>query len=281
MTEIAKTVRFKTKELKMKELRVFEHERFGKVRTVVIDGEPWFVGRDITLILEYSNGNRDIIRHVDEEDRLMLDSETQYRFGIELGQRGGWLINESGLYSLILSSTKSQAKTFKHWVTSEILPTIRKYGMYATPETIEKLIYNPEYIINILTMLKNEQKKTNRLEQENALLKDKCTYLNEILASENAIPITVIAKDYGMSAVRLNYILYDLKIQYKMKCGTWLLYQQYADCGYTKSKTYIYEENKSAVHTYWTQKGRLFLYELLKREGYIPICEQNESEVIL
>ena len=113
------------------EVITFNNEEFGSVRCVSIDNEPWFVGKDVADILGYQNGNRDIIRHVDEEDRMMLNEKTQYQNGIEfeykeLGQRGGWLINESGLYSLILHSKLPSAKKFKHWVTSEIFPSINK-----------------------------------------------------------------------------------------------------------------------------------------------------------
>lgn len=99
---------------------------FEEIRTMMINDEPWFVGKDVASVLGYQNSNRDINRHVDEEDRKMLDGKTQYQNGIELGQRGGWLINESGLYALIMSSKLPNAKKFKKWVTSEVLPTIRK-----------------------------------------------------------------------------------------------------------------------------------------------------------
>ncbi len=261
----------------MNKIQIFEHEKFGRIRTLTIDGEPWFVGKDVAAILGYSNGNRDIVRHIDEEDRIMLDSKTQYQNGIELGQRGGWIINESGLYSLILGSEKSEAKEFKRWITREVLPAIRKYGVYATTETIEKFVYNPEFMIKVFTELLNEQQKNKKLRSENAVLTEKCSYLAIITKSENAIPITVIAKDYGMSAQEFNGLLHFLGIQYKLKCGTWVLYQEYADCGYTKSRTFVYDEEKNgtSVHTYWTQKGRLFLYETLKGIGVLPKCERS------
>ena len=112
------------------EVITFNNEEFGSVRCMSIDNEPWFTGKDVANILGYQNGNRDIIRHVDEEDRMMLNEKTQYQNGIEfeykeLGQRGGWLINESGLYSLILHSKLPSAKKFKHWVTNEVLPSIK------------------------------------------------------------------------------------------------------------------------------------------------------------
>lgn len=109
-------------------MKIFENAEFGKIRTVELDGQPFFVGKDVAEILGYQNQNRDIVRHVDEEDRVM--SETQYQNGIELGQRGGWLIDESGLYSLVLSSKLPSAKKFKRWITAEVLPAIRKTGGY-------------------------------------------------------------------------------------------------------------------------------------------------------
>ena len=119
----------------MNEIQVFSNPEFGEVRTTTINNEPWFVGKDVAQVLGYENQNRDIQRHVDEEDRVLLGEKTQYQIGIEfdykaLGQRGGWLINESGLYSLILSSKLPGAKKFKRWVTSEVLPSIHRNGGY-------------------------------------------------------------------------------------------------------------------------------------------------------
>lgn len=131
----------------MKELQIFTNVEFGEIRTLLIDDQPWFVGKDVAKVLGYENQNRDIVTHVDVEDRKMLD-KTQYENGIEfnykeLGQRGGWIINESGLYSLILSSKLPNAKKFKRWVTSEVLPEIRRTGGYidkkATPQQLEQL----------------------------------------------------------------------------------------------------------------------------------------------
>lgn len=129
------------------EVQLFENEEFGKIRTLVLNGEPWFVGKDVAEKLGYENQNRDIQRHVDEEDRIMLNSETQYQNGTEfdykiLGQRGGWIINESGLYALIFGSKLESAKRFKHWVTSEVLPAIRKTGSYnLTPQNHMELMF--------------------------------------------------------------------------------------------------------------------------------------------
>lgn len=118
------------------EITIFNNADFGEIRTLTLDGNPWFVGKDVATALGYENQNRDIVRHVDEDDRLMLDGETQYQNGIELsykdlGQRGGWIINESGLYALIFGSRLESAREFKRWVTSEVLPSIRKTGKYS------------------------------------------------------------------------------------------------------------------------------------------------------
>ena len=116
----------------MNEMTIFKNENFGEVRTVVIDDIPYFVGKDVAIILGYERPTKATVEHVDADDRIMISGKTQSRFGIELGQRGGWLINESGLYSLILSSKMPNAKKFKRWVTGEVLPQIRKTGNYST-----------------------------------------------------------------------------------------------------------------------------------------------------
>ena len=113
----------------MNELKIFKKEEFGEIRTLDIDGDPWFVGKDVAEILGYERYTKAVVDHVDEDDRINIDGKTQSQFGIELGQRGGWLINESGLYSLILSSKLPTAKAFKKWVTSEVLHAIRKDGL--------------------------------------------------------------------------------------------------------------------------------------------------------
>ena len=115
----------------MNKMTIFKNENFGEVRTVLIDDIPYFVGKDVAEILGYERPTKATVEHVDTDDRIMISGETQSRFRIELGQRGGWLINESGLYSLILSSKMPNAKKFKRWVTGEVLPQIRKTGSYS------------------------------------------------------------------------------------------------------------------------------------------------------
>ena len=251
------------------QIQTFTNEQFGQIRTVLIDGEPWFVGKDVATSLGYSNPAKAIRDHVDEEDklgeRIVLSGQT----------REAILVNESGLYSLILSSKLPTAKVFKRWVTSDVLPSIRKTGGYATPEAIYKTLTEPKNLIIVLETLAEEQAKNKRLTAENAVLSVKAKYYDAILASSESLPITQIAKDYGMSAVTLNKLLCDMDIQFK-RCGTWILYQDYADKGYTQTKTFIINENQTKSYTTWTQKGRLFLYNLLKAHGIVPMCERPE-----
>lgn len=254
------------------ELQMFNSTEFGSVRVTTVNGEIMFVGKDITDILGYTNPSKALTDHVDDEDKLNNDSLSS------LGQRGGWLINESGLYSLILSSKMPNAKKFKHWVTAEVLPAIRKHGMYAMDEILD----NPDLAIAVLTQLKEERERRKELEkttliqrQQIAELQPKASYYDLILQNKNTVPITQIAKDYGMSGRKFNELLHELGVQYKFR-KTWLLYQQYAECGYTQSRTYAIDESRSVMHTYWTQKGRLFLYDLLKSEGILPVIEQED-----
>lgn len=156
----------------MNELQIFSNEKFGKLRIVLINEEPWFVGKDATQDLGYENESDAISKHVSKEDKIYWDSETQSRFTSEfnykdLGQRGGWLVNESGLYDLIFGSKLKSAKLYKRWVTKEVLPSIRKYGAYLTPEKIEEVLTNPDTIIQLATILKKEQEKNQVLQIEN------------------------------------------------------------------------------------------------------------------
>lgn len=254
------------------ELQVFNSTEFGSVRTATVNGEVMFVGKDVADILEYTNTAKAIRDHVDEEDKLTE------RIVLSGQNREVIFINESGLYSLILSSKMPNAKKFKHWVTAEVLPAIRKHGMYAIDEILE----NPDLAIAALTQLKEERERRKQLEcqtliqrQQIAEMQPKASYYDLILQNKNTVPITQIAKDYGMSGRKFNELLHELGVQYKFR-KTWLLYQQYAECGYTQSRTYAIDESRSVMHTYWTQKGRLFLYDLLKCEGILPVIEQED-----
>lgn len=249
-------------------LMLFSNEEFGEIRTLLIDGEPWFVGKDIATALGYSKPTDAIRKHVAAEDRGISKTETP-SFTQDMV-----VISESGLYSLILTSKLPSAKKFKHWVTSEVLPSIRKHGAYMTAETLYKTMSEPRELAKLFTALADEKDKSRKLTADNALLSVKAKYYDKILASPDAIPVTFIAKDYGMSAAAFNRMLYNYNIQFPLR-SSWCLYQEYADKGYTQTKTFEYAENHVRVHTCWTQKGRLFLYEFLKSNGILPLCERN------
>ncbi len=250
-------------------LLLFNNEEFGEIRTLLIDGEPWFVGIDVAVALGYAKPHNALNRHVDGDDSLkrgVIDP---------VGRRHDTIfINESGMYSLILSSRLPNAKKFKRWVTSEVIPSIRKYGAYMTAETLYKTMSDPRELAKLLNALADEKDKNKKLTADNALLSVKAKYYDKILASPDAIPVTFIAKDYGMSASAFNRMLYHYGIQYPLR-KSWCLYQDYAEKGYTQTKTYSYSENRVCVHTCWTQKGRLFLYEFLKSNGILPLCERT------
>lgn len=255
----------------MSDLQIFNFNN-KEIRTLVIEGEPYFVGKDVADILGYQNGSRDINRHVDEEDRhkAMIFDGNQYK--------GTITINESGLYSLILSSKLPKAKEFKHWVTSEVLPAIRKHGAYMTPAKIEEVLTDPDTIIQLATQLKQEREGRLIAEQRIGELTPKADYCDRVLADKSLVTITQIAKDYGMSGRALNATLHDFGVIYKQG-ETWFLYAKYQKTGWTHSETIMVDKKdgtqKAVLNTKWTQKGRLGLYELLKAHGILPLIERE------
>ena len=235
--------------------QIFKNKEFGQIRTCMVDGETYFVGKDVASGLGYKNTKNALMRHVDEEDKLGA------RFTTSGQNREMIVINESGLYSLILSSKLDSARRFKRWVTSEVLPQIRKNGRY-------------------------ELEQQNRvLESRNALLeeitiqqKPLTDYARIILSSTQTVTITQIAQDYGMSPVGMNQLLFKLHIQHKVG-GQWILYIPYLNKGYVQSFSSYFVKSDGEVqvklHTRWTQSGRLFLYEELKKAGVLPLMELN------
>ena len=235
---------------------VFKSKEFGQIRTCTVKGETYFVGKDVASALGYINDSKAIRDHVDEEDKRL-----GVQFVTPKGNRQATVINESGLYSLILSSKLESARRFKRWVISEVLPQIRKNGRY-------------------------ELEQQNRvLESRNALLeeitvqqKPLTDYARTILSSTQTVTITQIAQDYGMTPVGMNQLLFKLHIQHKVG-GQWILYIPYLNKGYVQSFSSYFVKSDGEVqvklHTRWTQSGRLFLYEELKKAGVLPLIESN------
>ncbi|WP_462305186.1 phage antirepressor [Acidaminococcus massiliensis] len=200
------------------------------------------------------------------------------------GVKAGDYIPENMVYRLGFKANNEVAQRFQAVLADEVLPSIRKHGAYMTEETLEKALLNPDGLIKILTALKNEQARTKALREEAAKqnqligeLKPKADYTDKILASKGTVPITAIAKDYGMSGRAMNKVLADLKIIYQM-AGQWLLYSRYQAKGYTHSKSFAFNHADGRpdvkMTTEWTQKGRLFLYQKLKKHGILPMIEQ-------
>ena len=204
------------------------------------------------------------------------------------GKQKTTVINESGLYSLLflmkpakardvdpayVAEREKRLKSFRRWVTHEVLPSIRKTGVYITDEVLERLREDERYIDELLNRLLNEEDKNSMLTGRVEEMYPKVRYCDTVLLCSDAIQTSVIAKDYGMSCVAFNKLLNGLKVQYKVG-NTWLLYQNYSGKGYTVSRTYYADYNGSQVHTHWTQKGRRFLYDLLKWYGILPTAER-------
>lgn len=231
----------------MNDIQIFSNEQFGQVRVIDIDGEGWLVGKDVAIAVGYNRPSEAIRQHCDEDDTL------KHRIMDGLGRnQETLLINESGLYSLIMSSKLPQAKKFKKWVTSDVLPSIRKHGMYATDE----LINNPDLLIAAATKIKEERQA--RLEAEK--LRDKLIHQNKLYTTSE------IAKELGLkSATKLNGLLAEKKIQYKQN-KTWLLYSKYADCGYVSIKQDILDNGHIIYDRKWSGKGRDFILNLFEEE---------------
>lgn len=172
----------------MNDITTFTSERFGSVRTLDVCGEPWFIGKDVAAVLGYSNARDAIRKHVDDEDKGVANCDT---LG---GSQELTIINESGLYSLILSSKLPNAKEFKRWVTSEILPAIRKHGAYMTPDTIEQALTDPDTIIKIATQLKEERQKRKALETQAELDRPKVVFADAVSAAQTSILVGELAK---------------------------------------------------------------------------------------
>jgi anti-repressor protein len=264
----------------MVDLQVFNNEQFGEVRTVNENGKVMFCGKDVAVALGYSNTNKALNDHCKKDgvtNRYLTDNlgrEQQAKF-----------ITESNLYRLIAHSKLPAAEKFEHWVFDEVLPSIRRHGAYMTAGTIDKVLQDPDFGIRLLSELKTEREQRKQLELDNLKkdqligeLKPKADYTDIILQSKALVTITQIAKDYGMSGKAMNKILHRFGVQYNQS-GQWLLYAKYHSLGYTHSETIYFQHTDgkpdTKMNTKWTQKGRLFIYELLKKNHILPLIEQD------
>ena len=251
----------------MKNQIIFKNEEFGQIRTCMVNGETYFVGKDVADALGYINPHKAMRDHVDKEDKLTERI-------VQSGQaRATIIINESGLYSLILSSKLDSARRFKRWVTSEVLPQIRKNGRYELEQHNKELEAQNHQLTDQARLLESRNILLEEITREQKPLTD---YARNILSSTQTVTVTQIAQDYGFSAVRFNELLNKLRIQHKVG-GQWILYLPYLNRGYVQSFSSYYVKPDGEVqvklHTRWTQSGRLFLYEELKKAGVLPLIE--------
>ncbi len=254
-------------------METFSSQEFGSVRIIEEDGKYLFCGIDVASALGYSKPRNAITAHCRYALKRGVPHPQAPDKLMEM-----FFIPEGDVYRLIVQSKLPSAERFESWVFDEVIPTIRKHGAYVT----DTVLNNPDLLEQALNALKAEREKRAELEAKNAIqlgiiqeMEPKVSYYDIILRTKNAVPITLIAKDYGMSATRLNRILHALDIQYRVG-GTWMLYQKYAAEGYTVTHTYIVDQHTSRMHTCWTQKGRLFLYDLLCDNGIYPVMEGRE-----
>ena len=244
----------------MNELMIFNNPEFGEIRTVEVNGEPWFVGKDVATALGYGEGKslaNAVANHVDEEDKGVTELMTPG------GNQKMVIINESGLYSLVLSSKLPGAKRFKRWITSEVIPSIRKHGAYLTPETLEAAILNPDTMIRLCTALKEEQDKRKALEAANAtlavdnqIMRPKADYFDELVDRNLLTSFRETAKQLDVKEKAFVQFLLDKKYIYRDKKGKLMPYAD-KNAGLFEIKECVNEKTQwSGTQTLITPKGR-------------------------
>ena len=277
-------------------IQSFTNTEFGELEILQEGDKFWFPATKCAQILGYSNPYKAILDHCKKYGLTKREGVflKRNKDGSTMEQvNAANYISEGNLYRLICRSKLESAERFEYWVFEDVLPSIRKHGAYISPEVLEELQKNTEKNAELLATLATEQRNRLRLEDENRRLSEaertlratveitqpKATYYDLILENPDAVPVTLIAKDYGYSAVKFNALLHEYKIQFAVG-GTWELYQEYADLGYTHNNVHYTKTGHNKVHMCWTQKGRLFLYDFLKKEGILPMIEQPRQEVM-
>lgn len=233
----------------MMEMKIFNNTEFGEIRTIVKDNEPMFCLADVCKALELEQVSR-------VKSRLKEDGVTTSKVIDRLGrEQEATFINESNLYKTIFQSRKESAERFTEWVTGEVLPLIRKHGIYATDNVIDNILNNPDFGIELLIKLKEERAARVEAERKNAIL----MHVNKTYT------VTEIAKELGLkSAVQLNKMLAEKKIQYYIN-GTWVMYSKYSNLGYEEIKQEVLDTGRVIYHRRITQLGREFILDLFTK----------------
>ena len=244
-------------------IQKFRNEQFGEIRTMVDEkGEPWFVGTDVAKMLGYNQSDKAILRHTDEDDRMKCTVTDNLGRG-----QSTFVINESGLYSLVLASKLPQAKAFKRWVTKEVLPQIRKTGGYIPLKDQEgRELTDLEIMCRAMMIMK---KSIEQKEQLIADLQPKADYVDEVLDSVDCLTMTQVAKGLGMTVHDLTTRLLQDGIIYEQS-GQYMLYAPYARRGLATCRTHTHRDLFGTVHTHtylvWTEKGKKFINEHIKKD---------------
>ncbi|CAC9376977.1 TPA: phage antirepressor KilAC domain-containing protein [Staphylococcus aureus] len=250
----------------MQALQRFQNSQFGDLEILTIEGKQWFPATEVAMTLGYSNPRDAINRHV--KRRGVVNHDVIDSLGRKQNKK---FIDEGNLYRLISRSKLPQAEQFEEWVFDEVLPAIRKHGIYATDNVIEQTLKDPDYIITVLTEYKKEKEQNLLLQQEIGELKPKADYVDEILKSTGTLATTQIAADYGISAQKLNKLLHEARLQRKVN-KQWVLYSEHMGKSYTESDTIAIVRSDgredTVLQTRWTQKGRLKIHEIMTEFGY-------------
>ena len=232
-------------------IQVFENSEFGNVRVVERDGEPWFVAKDIAERLGYTNPSKAIQDHVDEEDKLNNETLSS------LGQRGGWLINESGLYSLVLSSKLPNAKQFKRWVTHDVIPAVRKHGAYLTPDAAVKMMADPDFMYTLAKRFIEQKVRADQLAAELDVAKPKVEYFDALVDRNCLTNFRDTAKELGIKPRAFTEWLIANHFVYRDEKGQLRPYSEDRTDGYFELKECKSQRNGwSGVQTLVTPKGR-------------------------
>ena len=250
------------------QIQIFENAEFGRVEVLMIDDKPYFPATECAIMLGYTKPHNAIERHCRYSLKRGVPHPQSPDKTIEK-----IFIPEGDLYRLIIRSKLPAAVRFEAWVCDEVLPTIRKHGAYMTEEALKRARDSYEYAEELFNELAEERTKNFALRAYTEQMGPKARFYDVVLQSDEPVQVSIIAKDYGMTAAAFNILLHELGVQYKVG-QTWLLYIGYDNSGLTITKTYLIDGKIASIHTCWTQRGRVFLYKLLKRHGILPVAEK-------
>lgn len=264
--------------------QVFNHPQFGEICTVQQEeGKVLFKANDVARSLGYAEAAKAVRTHC--KGVSVLDTPIENQYGTVVMQPTKF-ISESDVYRLVMRSKLPEAEKFQDWVCEEVLPAIRKDGAYLSEKALQRAVTDPEFFIGLANAIRKEKEQRLEIEScctEQQLLIDRqketieelgkrSAYAETVLQNKDLVDITQIAQDYGLSGRRLNAILHEKRVQYKSG-KQWILYAPYKGNGYVGSETSQLENSKTVMRTRWTQKGRLFIHDLLKADGILPVHE--------